>query len=56
MKYLASPAPLLGPCRCMGCGVSVYWARRNTRVDNVTVGSLRWREWTGLIHRCREAA
>lgn len=55
MKYAVSPAPVLGPCACQDCGEPLYWARRNTRVLNVTVGSLRWRDRTGHIHRCAKA-
>lgn len=52
MKYAVYPLPILGPCPCSLCGESLYWARRNTRVENVTVGSLRWRGWDGRIHKC----
>lgn len=52
MKYAVYPVPILGPCPCQVCGEPLYWARRNTRVLNVVVGSLRWRDWTGRIHKC----
>jgi hypothetical protein len=52
MNYAIYPKPVLGPCPCITCGEPLYWARRNTRVLNVVVGSLRWRDWTGRIHRC----
>lgn len=43
----------LGPCRCMGCGQAVYWARGLTRLEGQIVpGFLTWRDETGGKHRC----
>jgi hypothetical protein len=55
MNYAIYPKPVLGPCPCHDCGEPLYWARRNTRVLNVVMGSLRWRGWNGIIHRCPKA-
>lgn len=56
VNYAIYPKPILGPCSCQDCGELLYWARRNTSVGGVTVGSLRWRDWTGHIHKCAAKA
>jgi hypothetical protein len=50
VRYLASPRPVLGPCACTICGVSVFWARRVTTELGERVGFLTWREADGRLH------
>jgi hypothetical protein len=51
MRYLASPPPLLGPCRCQGCGEAVFWARRRTTEVGEFTTWLTWRDRSGHVHR-----
>lgn len=54
-RYTASPAPVLGPCRCLGCGEPVYWAERMTRRLGLPAMRFGWREEDGSGHRCPNA-
>lgn len=38
-------APILGPCRCRGCGEPLWW----TKLAN---GRVAWREGDGARHTC----
>jgi hypothetical protein len=48
--------PILGPCRCAGCGASVWWAKRMSRRFGLNAYRFAWREADGTMHRCRRAA
>lgn len=53
--YLADGwAPILGPCRCQGCGEPLWYAKRNSRRLGIVYPKLAWREDDGTIHRCPE--
>ena len=46
---------ILGPCRCIGCGTTVYYAHSLTRDGwngPAIKGFLKWREAGGRVHRC----
>jgi hypothetical protein len=51
MKYLGKYRPLLGPCRCRGCGDPVFWARGNTSEGDELTTWLTWRNVHGHVHR-----
>jgi hypothetical protein len=40
---------ILGPCRCQGCGATVWWATRCTYQDACDAG---WRDASQKLHRC----
>lgn len=52
MTYDVKPAPLLGPCRCQGCGEPLWWATRQSRYLGNVIDKTAWREEDGTIHRC----
>lgn len=52
MTYSGEFAPLLGPCRCQGCGETLWYARRQSRRMGITVPRIAWRDEDGLIHYC----
>ena len=52
MTYTGEFAPILGPCRCQGCGETLWYARRQSRRMGITVPRIAWRDEDGLIHYC----
>jgi len=50
--YSGEFRPLLGPCRCQGCGETLWYARRQSRRMGISVPRVAWRDEDGIIHRC----
>ena len=44
--------PMLGPCRCQGCGEPLWWAKRQTRHLGNPIVRAAWREEDGCLHQC----
>ena len=55
MKYEGDGwKPILGPCRCQGCGEPLWYAKRMSRRLGISAPRLGWREEDGILHRCPE--
>ena len=43
---------MLGPCRCQGCGDTVWWSEGKSRRLGIAYIKTTWRDDDGTIHRC----